>query len=302
MALLSFMCCTATFSYAQIRSLPETYILPEVPDSIVSPEQRADYIALHYWDNFDFADSSLISLGDYAEQAFVDFIGLLPYVRNTSQAVDMLYSRAAYNRDMFYYFVYLGDKYLYERDSPMYDEGVYILVLQSIIHNRSLEESDKSVPRHRLKQILKNRVGDAASDFVYLCRDGSNGRLSDIDARYTLIYFNAPDCSDCHRVKALLTASKVINDLIDCGSVALLSVCVEGVSPEWESCEYPENWIDAVDDTRTITDMSLYVLRSLPAIYLLDKNKRVILKDVSVREIEAWFSRIKAEANSEDVR
>lgn len=266
------------------------YDVPSVPDSLSSPEARADYLALHYWDNFDFSDERLISAGDYAEQAFVDFVGLLPYVGNAARAIDCLYGRAAAERDMLYYFMSLGEKYLYERDSPMCDEELYIFMLRSVAGNKSLDEADRVGPRRRLELVMKNRVGDVAADFGFVCRDGSRGRLSELRARYVVIYFNDPDCSECHVVGAQLAASEVINAFVDSGDVVLLSVCVEGATPQWKSSRCPGLWIDAADKSRVVVGKQLYMLPALPVLYLLDAERRVVLKDTSVAEIEAFLS------------
>ena len=34
--------------------------LPDVPAALTEPAERADYLALHYWDRFDFADTTLV--------------------------------------------------------------------------------------------------------------------------------------------------------------------------------------------------------------------------------------------------
>lgn len=104
--------------------------LPDVPATLREPADRADYLAVHYWDHFDFADTVLIGRPEISEQAFVDFLSVLPYTRNAAAAVDTLYTRASAENTALYYFIELGDKYLYEPNSPMHDEELYILVLQ----------------------------------------------------------------------------------------------------------------------------------------------------------------------------
>ena len=69
--------------------------LPDVPETLRDPADRADYLALHYWDCFDFADTALLSCPEITEQAFVDFLSVLPHAREAAAAVDTLYSRAA---------------------------------------------------------------------------------------------------------------------------------------------------------------------------------------------------------------
>lgn len=62
----------------------------DVPVTLTAPEDRAAYLSLHYWDHFDFADTSLISRPEITEQAFVDFLGILPYTDRAQAAIDTL--------------------------------------------------------------------------------------------------------------------------------------------------------------------------------------------------------------------
>lgn len=79
-------------SHAQQQKTKE-FRLPDVPVTLTAPEDRAAYLSLHYWDHFDFADTSLISRPEITEQAFVDFLGILPYT-DRAQAPSILFSAA----------------------------------------------------------------------------------------------------------------------------------------------------------------------------------------------------------------
>lgn len=74
----------------------------------------------------------LIACPEITEQAFVNFISILPYSSEARAAVDTLYSRALAEKKMSGHFVELGDKYLYRADSPMYNEELYIIVLRAL--------------------------------------------------------------------------------------------------------------------------------------------------------------------------
>ena len=176
-------------SHAQQQKTKE-FRLPDVPVTLTAPEDRAAYLSLHYWDHFDFADTSLISRPEITEQAFVDFLGILPYTDRAQAAIDTLFRRAATGQEMLYHFIGLSDKYLYEPNSPMHDEELHILVLRALLDNPCLSDTDKIRPRHLLEMALKNRPGDVATDFTVVCRDGRSRRLSDIKAGYVLVYFN----------------------------------------------------------------------------------------------------------------
>ena len=57
-----------------------TFQMVSVPSVITEPEERAAYLVQHYWDKFDFTDTTLIHLPDITEQAISDYIGMMKYV------------------------------------------------------------------------------------------------------------------------------------------------------------------------------------------------------------------------------
>ena len=69
--------CIGLMSFAQAQRTTEEFRLPEVPVLLTDPAERAAYLAVHYWDYFNFADTTLISRPEITEQAFVDFISIL---------------------------------------------------------------------------------------------------------------------------------------------------------------------------------------------------------------------------------
>lgn len=260
--------------------------LPEVPATLRDPADRADYLALHYWDRFDFTDTSSVARPEISEQAYVDFLSILPYARNAAAAVDTLYTRAAACTEVLYYFIELGDKYLYEPNSPMHDEELHILMLRSLTDNPRIAEIDKLRPRRLLEMALKNRPGERAADFGFLDRDGRKRRMSHLEAEYTLLYFYDPTCDECERVKARLVSSPAIRAMVRSGRLAVLSVSVAD-GEAWREEVVPQGWTDGCDVAERLTRDGIYDLKAMPTLYLLDRGKRVLLKDASVDRIEA---------------
>ena len=54
--------------------------MPAIPQMMTAPEQRADFLAKHYWDNVNFADTNYIHHPDITEQAWADYCDLLNHV------------------------------------------------------------------------------------------------------------------------------------------------------------------------------------------------------------------------------
>ena len=129
--------------------------LPDVPAALTEPAERADYLALHYWDRFDFADTTLVRRPEITEQAFADFVCILPYAPRAGAAVDSLFARAEVAKGMFCHFMELGDKYLDEPASPLYNEELYALFLRAQLDSPLLEEVEKIGPRTRLAVMSK---------------------------------------------------------------------------------------------------------------------------------------------------
>lgn len=142
---------------------------------------------------------------------------------------------------------------------------------------------------YKLNLLMKNREGEKATDFLFYKKDGSQNSLYDVKADYVLMYFNDPDCETCKALKQELIGSEVLNNMLECGKVKLLSVCVEGENEEWKKQQLPELWIDACDKSMVIVDEDLYYLPSLPVLYLLDSNHHVIMKNTDVNEIEKYL-------------
>lgn len=54
--------------------------MPAIPQMMTAPEQRADFLAKHYWDNVNFADTNYIHHPEVTEQAWADYCDLLNHV------------------------------------------------------------------------------------------------------------------------------------------------------------------------------------------------------------------------------
>ena len=52
---------------------------------------------------------------------------------------------------------------------------------------------------------------------------------------------------------------------------------------------YPANWIDAYSPDGEITQKLLYYIPATPSFYLLDANKKVILKDAPLDTVIAFL-------------
>jgi thiol-disulfide isomerase/thioredoxin len=269
------------------------YSPPAIPAIMSDPEERARWVAEHWWDGFDFADTlSVARWGEYTEQAFVDFdYGLLMQVPQeiSEGAIGVLFRRAGANKDVFWKFAEIAEKYLYDGNSPARNEELYIPVLRAVLANPALDEWERMRPEEQLRLTLKNRVGDAANDFRYTLASGATGTLYGLRAPFTLLFFNNPGCPTCRSMMDTIAATPYLQNLIEAGTLKVLAVYTDEDLTAWRDYlpQMPEGWIASYDAARTIPTEDLYDLKAIPTLYLLDAGKRVLLKDeMSIPRIE----------------
>lgn len=267
----------------------DTFPLPDVPTTLKGVEVRANYLALHYWDKFDFSDNTHIGNKDVTEQGFSNFISIMPYVSEKEAAFGSLAAKMVSNSRMLQYIMALGVKYLSEPMSPLYNEDLYIMFLQRIVAQEGISERDYEDAKFDLSMAMKNCIGTKAANFSYLKRDGKRSELAKTKGEYILLFMGDPDCDICSVTKEEIVSNAVLKKYIDSGTLTVLSVCVEGKTDMWEQTPSPAKWIDACDDKQVIYEKLLYDIPGLPILYLLDKEHNVIMKNVQVSHIAEFF-------------
>ncbi len=183
---------------------------------------------------------------------------------------------------------------LADPNSPIRNEELYILILEAVIASPFYDSVEKIKPRFRLEMALKNRVGRPANDFEYTLGDGARGRLYGVEAPYTLLYINNPDCHACEEMLAQLVGSKVIAEAQREGRLKIVAIYPDEDLAAWRKHrkEVPAEWINGYDAGLAMRREELYDLRAIPSLYLLDGEKRVLLKDCTVvGQIEAYLTR-----------
>ena len=273
--------------------------LPQIPESIVDGRDRAIYLSKHYWEKFPFDDVSLINQLEVTEQAFVDYIHILNYIpfRHARRSIKYLFVLAKNQPEMYAHFASLFEKYYYTANSPFRNEELYIPVLETILKADMLSKEDYEKYDFQEEMIHKNRVGSKAADFVYTLENGDWKRMHALKSNYLILFFSTPDCSRCMLVADEIHTSEVLAKVCSLNSftrsmLSVLHIYPDSNIPLWKeslSSMPQKNWIHAYDRAKVLTNKRVYNLKALPTIYLLDKNKRIILKETSLDEIESFF-------------
>lgn len=272
------------------NSTPTKLVVPTPPAMLTDPASRADFVMMHYWDNYDFADTALVHNAEYTEQAMANYINIMSAApaAAVSKGIKAMLTRAIDSDSVvFAAFCDMYEKYLADPNSPMRNEECYIPVLEFIIASPKIDALSKIAPEATLSLAMKNRQGEKAIDFEYTTDKGGKGRLYGIKSPYIFLFFNHPDCPDCIRVKEVLSSSPLFVHAQKEGLLKILAIFPDDDLTLWRAATYPKEWINARNNK--LTPDAVYDLKASPTLYLLGEDKTVLLKDAQVELIEQYL-------------
>ncbi len=273
------------------KAQPAAVFIPALAPSTMSQEQKILYMNEHYWDKFDFADTLFLDRVDTTNMLRAYAVYAMGYVPDSlrSKSMHRLMQKASSSKRMFDYFMMLGSEVLHNPNSQLRDDERYIPVLETAIASPLLDEYEKMPLVYDLQIAMQNRIGRVANDFSYTLSSGCSGRMSSIKSDYTLIFFSNPGCPMCRDIKEQIIQSPKLSDMISRKELAVLVIYPDADLEAWREHleDYPRSWINAYDKGEVISRERLYDLKAIPALYLLDADKRVMIKDcTSVEKIE----------------
>ena len=273
---------------------PRVFI-PALPPSTMTEEHKGEYMREHYWDKFDFADTTFIAEMDSARMLTAFAVYAVGYVPDTLayKYMPRLMQRASKSKRMYEYFMWLAQTVLHDPNSHLRSDERYIPVLENVVQSEWLDEYERMPYEFDLEIARQNRINRPANDFVFTLASGKKSRLYQIRADYTLIFISNPGCPMCRDVKEQIISSPMLQELIERGDLKILVIYPDSDIVAWRERldDYPKSWINGFDDGQRIESERLYDLRAIPALYLLDKEKRVMAKDCTdVAHIEKLLS------------
>lgn len=298
--------CRAKSGKAEARELEPTdstvvqaqvFPFPEIPATLTEPEARKSYLLTHYWEQFDFADTTLVNNRDVTEQGFVNFIALLldgtTPEELTHESLENWCAGFVGKEHARKVLTQTADDYLFNPNSPFYNEGLYGMYLEALLGKLPQTDAMRSSYRFKLELVKRNNVGDKATDFTYYQPDGTRRTLATTPVKNDrlLLMFYDPECESCHEVLLQMAADTALAEAVRAGKLSVLAVYTEGNEEAWRKAlpDMPEGWTVGTDHEAVKTG-ALYDLKAMPSLYLLDGKKTVLLKDAAYEKIRATLA------------
>ncbi len=302
---------------------PVAFPFPEAPLMVQQqgPVAVAEYLCGHFWNDYldtsrIFPDSDTLFLG-VTRAALKDAVRNYAYLADVvSSDPEVFLSNAATFRSTLEnllgraaslsgdgtcpeLFRCLADDlslYFYDPNSPYRNEELYAFIASVLAESPLVDETLRG--RYRFEQGLcsLNPPGSVASDFAFTDRDGKVSTMHSVNADYTIMFFTNPGCNACSQIIDMLMSFRTssglgLSDLIVSGKVAVLNIYIDSDIEAWMdySASYPADWHNGYDPYGILRDNSLYAIRAIPSLYLLDSEKRVLFKDAVPEKVIAYL-------------
>lgn len=258
---------------------------PVPPDTLIDRQGRINYMVEHFWNKQTIADTTCFQ----TPKLLLDYIYLLNHSDEGDKYACNFISLSCRHEKTFGLILYWLDNILYDSSSPHYNETLYMKFLDAIISSDA-DSVKKLTPYQRKDIISKNQVGRKANNFVFIDKIGNESDLYGTDAPLLLLIFNNPDCSLCHQTEESIVKNKALQAMMNEGKLKILAITPDAEFNDWIEHSYPSNWQVGYDKNKVIYDQRIYDIQRLPCLYLLDKDKRVLLKEADYERFCKYIS------------
>lgn len=272
---------------------------PSVPGVLTAPQEIQEYIFAHFWDSY-FKDPEKVDSLEL-EQAVSNYVSLLlprPLDKACSGITSLLEKAEGYQKenagsDVFGRVGALVTKFLYDPNSPLRDEDIYRPFVQKLAESPFTEDAMRDALREDARKCSLNRRGTAAFDLTFTDASGKNHNLYGVDAANTVLVFSNPGCGACKEIVGSIQEIPGIEERIEMHDLAVVNVYIDEDLDLWEEYrkEYPSYWITGYDGKLILKKDTIYNIRAIPSVYLLDSGKNVILKDAPIERVTDYLQK-----------
>ena len=180
----------------------------------------------------------------------------------------------------------LYEIFKYYRNIPLRDAQLgaamlandFILGVDANWADETLEEV-----RWNLEKMKQNDIGEKAADETLLNKRGARKKMLSGRKPYTVLFFNIAHCNDCRQyTEDLMDAA----DFLKAKKAKVVSVYLSADRDYWQdNLKANKCWTHLTDEGPGSKLREDYDLEVVPRIYLLDKDKKVVAKDITVRTL-----------------
>lgn len=246
----------------------------------------------HFFDNLDLNDERILRTPIYFARLDAFFREVVIQAPDSiNREIDRLIKKVEKNYKMYQYTaVYLFNHF---RESEIMGHDAVMVKLADEIYLTPkadwVTKEFKDDLRRQIELIRPNLIGKRAQNLIMDSYKGIYVSLDDVDKEFTVLYFWEPNCGHCQEATPKL---KAWYDKPHDYTVEVFAVCTTDEKDKWT--KYIEDnhlqWINGWDPKRSSHFDAFYNVQSTPMVYILDRNKKIIAKKISVEDIDPFIT------------
>ena len=258
----------------------------------------------HYFDNYDMANPAILRtpvlyprLNNYIEKMTPQ------HPDSIIESLERVFAILKQNKPAFqFYFIEYLNKYI--KSNVVGYDAIHVYLTKKYIESGYCDDfiakdnKDKLVENaNHLFPIL---IGKIAPNIRTFQMDSTPITLHSIKAKYTVLFFFAPDCSHCQKQSPFLVDffKKVKENKWD---IKVVTVCTYTGTDKMPECwKYAKekgfgDFINTIDPYMISRYKSLYNVVTTPQLFILDENKIIRSKSVATEQLTEVFDFIMKE-------
>jgi thiol-disulfide isomerase/thioredoxin len=287
-----------------VMQRPEAPLMPVIKGKVDSLYPYY-YVKNHFWDQVVFNDNRLIRtpfFEDKLDEYFKNYVSREP--DSIIEEIQYMLTVAKTGKEIYPFLLFkFTNKYI----SPefMGQEKVFLHLYQNFFAKGDtllLNEASKKSITERAYSMMANQLGLAAPSLILSTLEKKRVSLYEIKSPYTFIAFWDPTCSHCKvdipRLDSFYKASwknfqvKVLSVNINFKELAAWKTFInEKQLEDWIHVYQPEEDLNKeIKAGLPTTIRQLYDVYKTPTFYLLDSNKKIIAKNLSLEQFNDFLS------------
>lgn len=302
-----------------LRSMRE----PEIPEAPLKANGSRDslfpalYYKAHYWDNFDFSDNKLAYSEIFHNKLKLYFSRMvIPHPDSLISEAKFIFDKSKNAKDLTKY----ATAYLYffgDTSRTMGAENLAVYVGKNYYTKEKADWADSTtlakIAEHvnSLEPLL---IGKQAPNLRLADTTGKNFiSINGIKSKYTILVFWDPTCGHCQKELPKLAAH--YDEWKQKYGVEIFGIYTQREIEEWKKfirdkklnflhgavfpdmAKNPEKYIYdmKVTDIQSLNIHKTYYISSTPQVYLLDENKMIVGRRLSVEAIPKFLEGLEKE-------
>lgn len=285
---------------ALLKSMKEPPVLHPNPKNRQDSLENYQHYKQHYWDSVTFTDDRIIRTPFFLpklERYFSQVIDQNP--DSVIKESDYLILLSRTNQQMYQFLLnWFTDEYF--QPKIMGQDKVFVHLFEKY-HSKGitswLNEKQHKAISDRAYMVMSNLIGEPAAPLKLTDVAGKESDLYKVNADFTVISFWDPTCGHCRTEMPLMDS--IYQARWKQEGIKIYAVLTDNnVMDKWKEFineHHLNGWINVYESDEQMkaaqsagkpSYRQLYDVIQTPTIYLLDKDKRIIAKKLTIEQID----------------